>query len=216
MFLVANDKSILHHDNIQKRKLQNLLKISSTNIFSDSHNPNRGIFNFSLYDLTDEEKNVLCKGLNFSVKPGWIEYSEFLLPFELLFHDIKCEDLCNEDMSLIKVRLLDTALTSYQNFSSDKDPPENLTPEFKALTCLSKNKNIVIQKADKGNTVVILDKCSYISAIEETLNDNSKFSKLDIPAGKEINHIVNLEKRITSELKLLKEKKIIDKSTYKS
>ena len=120
-------------------------------------------------------------------------------------------------MSLIIARLLDTALTSYQNFSSDWEPPENLTSsEFKALKRLSKNKDIVIQKADKGNTVVILDKCSYISAIEEILNDNSKFSKLDIPAGKEINHIVNLEKRITSELKLLKDKEIIDKSTYKS
>ena len=63
---------------------------------------------------------------------------------------------------------------------------------------------------------MILDKCSYISAIEGILNDYSKFSKLDIPAGKEINHMVNLEKRITSELKLLKDKKIIDKSTYKS
>ena len=63
---------------------------------------------------------------------------------------------------------------------------------------------------------MIIDKCSYISAIEEILDDNSKFSKLDIPAGKEINHIVNLEKRITSEPKLLKDKKVIDKSTYKS
>ena len=81
---------------------------------------------------------------------------------------------------------------------------------------MSKNKNIAIQKADEGNIVVILDKCSYISVIEEILNDNSKFSKLDIPAGKEINHIVNLEKRITSELKLLKDKGIIDKSTYTS
>ena len=107
MFLVANDKSILQHDNIHKRKLQNL-KISSNNIFSDSHNPDRVIFNFSSYKLTDDEKNVLCKGLNFSVKPGLIEYSEFLLPFELLFHDIKHEDLCNEDMSVIKARLLDS------------------------------------------------------------------------------------------------------------
>ena len=41
LFLVANDKSILHHDNMHKRKLQNLLKIFSNNIFSDSHNPNR-------------------------------------------------------------------------------------------------------------------------------------------------------------------------------
>ena len=120
-------------------------------------------------------------------------------------------------MYLIKARLLDTALTSYQNFSSDQDPPENLTSsEFKAHKGLSKNKDIVIQKADKGSTVVILDKCSYISSIEEILNDNSKFSKLDIPASKEINHIINLEKRITSELKLLKSKEIINKSSYKS
>ena len=61
---------------------------------------------------------------------------------------------------------------------------------------------------------MIIDKRSYISAIEEILYDNSKFSKQDIPPGKEINHIVNLEKRITS--KLLKDKEIIGKSTYKS
>ena len=52
--------------------------------------------------------------------------------------------------------------------------------------------------------------------IEEILNDNSKFTKLDTPAGKEMNHRVNLEKKITSELKLLKDKEIIDKSTYVS
>ena len=63
---------------------------------------------------------------------------------------------------------------------------------------------------------MIIDKCSYISSIEEILNDNSKFSKLDIPGSKEINHIINLEKRITSELKLLTSKGIIDKSSYKS
>ena len=88
-------------------------------------------------------------------------------------------------MSVIKTRLWDTEPTSYKNVSSGREPPENLTScEFKALKRLSKYKGIVIQKADKGNTVVILDKCSYISAIEEILNDNSKFSKLDILAGK--------------------------------
>ena len=195
LFLVANHQPILQHDNIHERKLQNLLKISSNNIFSDSHNLDRVIINFSSHKFTDDEKNVLCKGLNFSVKPALIEYSVILLPFELLFRDIKREDLCNEDMSVIKARLLDTALTSYQNFSRDREPPENLTSEFKALKHLSKNKDIVIHTADKGNTVVFLEKCSYISAIEEILNDNFKFSKLDIPAGKEINHIVNLEKK---------------------
>ena len=117
--------------------------------------------------MTDDEKNILCKALNFSVKPGLIEYSEFLLPFELFFRDIKRGDLYNEDMSLIQTRLLDIALTSYQNVFSDRDLPENLTSsEFKALKRLSKNKDIVIQKADKGNAVVILDKCSYIGATD--------------------------------------------------
>ena len=131
------------------------------------------------------KKNVLCKGLNFSAKPGLIEYSEFSLLFELFFRDIKREDLCDEEMSLIKFRLLEIALISYQNFYSDRHPPENITSsEFKALKRLSKNKDIVIQKADKGKTVVILEKCSYISAIEGILYDNSKFSKFDVPAGK--------------------------------
>ena len=88
--------------------------------------------------------------------------------------------------------------------------------EFKALRHLSKNRNIAIQKANKGNTIVILDKISYISAIEEILNDHIKFSNLDIPAGKEINYKTILEKRITSDPKLLKDKEIIDNATYKN
>ena len=73
-------------------------------------------------------------------------------------------------MSLIKARLVNTPLISHQNFSSVWDPSENLTPsEFKAFKRLSKNKNIVIQKADKGKTIMILANCSYISAIKEIL-----------------------------------------------
>ena len=57
----------------------NLIKISSNNIFSDifGHNifscyPERAFFHFSLYELTNDKKNVLCKSLNFSVTPGFI------------------------------------------------------------------------------------------------------------------------------------------------
>ena len=82
-----------------------------------------------------------------------MEYSEFLLPFKTLFRNIKREDLCNEDMTVIKDRVLETALTSYQNISSDPDAAENLiSSEFKALKHLSKNKDIVIQKVGKGTT----------------------------------------------------------------
>ena len=106
LFLVTDDKSILHHDNIQKWKSNNLLEISLKEAINDSYepNPNNVIFKFSSYELTDVEKSVLCKGLNFSVKSKSIEYSELLLPFELLFRDIKQENLWNEDLSLMKAR----------------------------------------------------------------------------------------------------------------
>ena len=55
---------------------------------------------------------------------------------------------------------------------------------------------------------MVLEKCFYISTIEEVLNDNSNFSKLDIPAGQKVNRIINVEKRITSQLRLLKDKEI--------
>ena len=111
---------------------------------------------------------------------------------------------------MLKTRLLDTTLSSYESFSSDRSRSENsTTSKFKALRHLSKNKNIVVHRADKGNTIVIIDKISYISAIKEILNDHTKFSNLDIPAGKEIIYITKLENRITSELKLLKMKKLL-------
>ena len=81
---------------------------------------------------------------------------------------------------------------------------------------MSKNKNFVIQKADKGNTIGILDKISYVSAFKEISNDYTKLFNLDIPAGKEINCITNLEKIITSDLKPLKNEEITDKATYKN
>ena len=75
LFLVANDKSILHQDNIQKRKLKNLFSLKE--VINDNHDPNKVIFNFSSYELSDVEKNVLCKGLNFSVKPKSLNIRNF-------------------------------------------------------------------------------------------------------------------------------------------
>ena len=143
MFLVANDKSILQHDNIQKRKWKNLFTISSNNIFSDYHNPERVIFNLSSYELTDDKKNVLCKDLDFSVKPGLIEYSEFLLPFELFSGDMKNENLCNEDMSFVQKR------GYVQNIYSDPEPPKNLIPSEYKVYVYQKTKTLSFRKQIK-------------------------------------------------------------------
>ena len=69
---------------------------------------------------------------------------------------------------------------------------------------LIKNKDLVIQKADKCNTVVILNKKDYKLKMKKILSDTSKFHKLSIDQNKVLNHIVNMENRIISVLKKLK------------
>ena len=49
--------------------------------------------------------------------------------------------------------------------------------EHLALKDLIKNRDLVFQKADKGNTVVILNKNDYSSRMNVIVNDSFKFQK---------------------------------------
>ena len=85
-FLVSNNKNISKVKETQDKKLCNLL-LKSTG------KSDKVIFNFSSCNLNDHEKSVLCKGLNFTIPPKAIEYSEFLLPFEMLFTETTSLDI---------------------------------------------------------------------------------------------------------------------------
>ena len=64
-----------------------------------SHSPKKRDIYFQSYESSDVKKRVLCKGLNFSVKPNLTEHSEILLPFQLLFRDVK--EVENNSISII-------------------------------------------------------------------------------------------------------------------
>ena len=128
-----------------------------------------------------------------------------MLPFELLFRDIDLLDIPRTDRDFIQGRLRDCAFTSYRDVGKNTD--KNLSKEEQfALSTLIKNKDLVIQKADKGNTVVILNKKDYNLKMKKILSDTSKFHKLSIDQNKVFNHIVNMENRIIYVLKKLKDK----------
>ena len=63
---VLNDKAIRKNDKIHGRKLQKLIpNIHETSIIHNvSHVPNKVIYNFSNYHLTDSDKSVLVRGLD--------------------------------------------------------------------------------------------------------------------------------------------------------
>ena len=78
--------------------------------------------------------------------------------FELFYGDIlNLEILSNEDLDFVKTKTKETALSSFRQYN--KKPQQNLSKEeLTALTYLNKNKDIVIEKSGKSNSVVIVDK----------------------------------------------------------
>ena len=96
---------------------------------------------------------------------------------------------------------------------------ENLSEEeHQAFSSLSKNIYIIIQKADKGNTVILLDKSSYIKKMEELLADTSKFAKVEFnkkhKVNQELRHVLDLEGNIKICLNKPLEKQYISKEDY--
>ena len=116
--------------------------------------------------------------------PKRLEYADYILPFELLFRDIKTNDLTTSQSSSIKSKLLDIAFTSY-NFFERKRPVSNLSEaELNALENLTKKKKLVIQKVDKGNTVVIINKNDNKTKMKDILSDSTEVKKLEFGDNK--------------------------------
>ena len=106
--------------------------------------------------------------------------------------------------------------TSY-NFFERIRPVSNLNEaELDALENLTKNKNLVIQKADKGNTVVIINKNDNKTKIKNILSDSTKFKKLEFGDNKQLNFLINNEKKLKDVIKPLYQKECLTKKEYDS
>ena len=58
------------------------------------------------------------------------------------------------------------------------------------IKLLVKVKDLVIQKADKGDNIVILNRSDYISKLSKILKDTSNFKMVNIKEGKALNHLI--------------------------
>ena len=71
---------------------------------------------------------------------------------------------------------------------------ENNLPkaELDALKSLIRNKEMIIQKADEGNTAILLGRKDYISKMKLILANTSKFMKIQIDDSKVLNHLIHM------------------------
>ena len=64
------------------------------------------------------------------------------------------------------------------------------------LQNLRKNKNIVIQESNKGNSVVVVNQTDYLNKMENLLNDTRIFEKNNLKNDGILNLAINQEKRV--------------------
>ena len=148
--------------------------------------------------------------MNYCLPPKQLKYAGYLVHFELFYRDIRnLEILSNEELDFVKTKTKETALSSFREYN--RNPQEKLA----ALTNLSKNKDLVIQKSDKGNSVVIVDKDTYIKRMGNLLSDQRKFEKVTLKNDAFLNFVVNQEKRIDTIFKNLVDSNSISKEMHK-
>ena len=133
----------------------------------------------------------------------------------MFYRDIRnLEILSNEDLDFVKTKTKETALSSFRQYN--KNPQQNLSKEeFTALTNLGKNKDIIIKKSDEGNSVVIVNKDTYVKRMENLLSDQIKFEKVTLKNDAFLNFVVNQEKRTDNIFKKLVDSNSMSKEMRK-
>ena len=86
-----------------------------------SHVPDKDIANYSSFNLSDNEKNLLVKDFNFAVPPRKLKYADYLAPYELLFRDVKNLSVKDNILERIKVDLKKISVDAYKFEDEIKD-----------------------------------------------------------------------------------------------
>ena len=127
-----------------------------------------------------------------SIPPKSLNYADFLHPFEQSFYQLLKD---NPDLQPAQIDPISAALKSaaYDCINTYNAKLEQNLPPREVDKTLLRDDTIIIQKSDKGNSVVVLNKIDYTARMHELLSDRTKFCELNIAEGKDYNFIINQE-----------------------
>lgn len=131
------------------------------------------ITNLSSYRLSQPEKSLLNKGLNFSTR-GTVREIDRKLEMEKVFMSI----LEKRERNQVRITSEENLKTKLRCFGIKhcQVGKEVLTKEEKnAIKTLKGNIQIVIQRPDKGGGVVVLNRDAYEEKLTNIISDQSKF-----------------------------------------
>ena len=124
--------------------------------------------------------------------------------------------MSNEDLDFDKAKAKEAARSSYRTYNNNNMPQNLSNDELIALQNLSKNKDLIIQKSDKGNCVLIVDRQDYVKKMHSISCDQKIFTMVNLKDGTLMNFAVNQEKRLGKVLEKLVESNSLTEKTRKS
>jgi hypothetical protein len=188
-------------DNLKEEKqlLKDLLLEESKNKGQNQSgdiNPMRKIiYNNSRKKLSAEQEKLLELGLNFSITPN---------KFPLLEYIAAAEDLCQslegfgDDESLEKAQKIRNVLIDHIKKGVGMKIKDNLSAaERKIVKEIISDPSIVICPADKGKAIVIEDRDSYLSKMQQQLDEGD----YKIDNRKEKTLLDKLHKKLIKQLR---------------
>ena len=137
---------------------------------------NKLVHNISSYTLSDVEERLLCRGLDFCIEDKVKNFLDFEVDLEL--NVMRLQSHCHSSVFRLICQKIQNASQQLMSASKNKKIRNLSDEELSALKSLKSNKNIVICKSDKGNSVVILDREAYLKKAEDILK-GEQFQQLD-------------------------------------
>ena len=113
---------------------------------------------------------LLSKALNYALPTIKLNYGDYRTPFQLFYPEIW--KLPTEDHEW-EGKKTDNKKEAYSSFDNYRfwDKLNFSKEENMALKGKCSNKNIVVQKVYKGNSVVLVKRADYVKRIKELLSD---------------------------------------------
>ncbi len=165
------------HREIHARKMFRLT--GRLSVATELLDPKQVVTNLSNYGLSDMEYAALAKVLEFSLVPKSINYCSFMGPFERLYRQLlPLPRNDNGNIEFFRTKLQNLARDSFSNVDCSRLQKNFTKEELICLKKLSRNKELLVVKPDKGSGVVVMNKCDYLAKIHTILAAESKFKGL--------------------------------------
>ena len=151
-----------------------LLKKKRFGSFSVSHET---IINLSDVELTNIQKDILCRGPHFGV-PLRTKGEPISCEFELLYRNLLEFSPQSKDAATQCRSSLEALAHEYANKRDDIRSFSLGREHMKTLRDLRKNHELVISRPDKGRATVVMNRKDYVNKMMSILKDTTKFKTL--------------------------------------